>query len=418
MNHVLIIAYYYPPAGGAGVQRTLKFTKYLPDFGWIPHVLTVNASNYQLLDHSFDAEIPPAVQIHRAPAARLPTWVPWRLRNLITRWLLVVDEQIGWYPYAVRAGKELLNEHKINAIYSTSPPYTDQLVGYALKRLTNLPWLVDFRDPWVGNFARRNPTRIHQQLDNHFEKIVIHNANQIIVVSPWMQADLLVRYPDLAEDKVYCLPNGYDSADFTGNQIVNISKDKFSIVHTGSFYSRYRTTEYFIEALQKATTENRILRDKLQVFFVGNIGRTTKDMISQSSVADLIEVTGYLPHQQSVAYLPYADALLLVIESGPGSQAVLTGKLFEYLAARRPILALVPEGAAADLIREARAGFIVNPNDVQGIADVLVNLYELWKNGALKSNSRQEVITCYERRSQAAHLSSKLNGLISESRLS
>lgn len=406
---LLIIAYYFPPAGGAGVQRTLKFTKYLPEFGWNPVLLTVTPQAHHLQDDTLLAEIPPQTPIYTAPALLLPHKLPWKLRHFLSRWFLLVDEQIGWYVPALKRAKELLQMHHIRVIYSTSSPYTDHLIALSLKHSSNLPWLADFRDPWYGNFARQYPSRLHRHLDQHLEKKVVQSADKIIVVSEPMRSNLLSRYPDLNDGKVVPIPNGYDPMDFTHCQPVQIPDDRMVIVYAGSFYARELTPKNFLYALASSINSGAIPRNQIQVYFVGNIGGHSSRYINETSLTDVVKLTGYLAHKDSISYLLNADVLLLIIGASPGSEVVLTGKIFEYLAARKPILALAPDGAAARLINHANAGLVVNPEDVQAISSALTDLYLRWKRGELVSKSIASVVEKYDRRILTSILAKQLD---------
>ena len=406
---LLIIAYYFPPAGGAGVQRTLKFTKYLPEFGWNPIVLTVTPQAHRLHDDAFLAEIPPQTQVYTAHAWLLPHKLPWRLRHFLSTWFMVVDEQIGWYIPALKKAKELLNTHHITAIYSTSSPYTDHLIGLSLKRASKLPWLADFRDPWYGNFARHYPTRIHRQLDQTLEGRVVHGADRIVVVSEPMRSDLLSRYPDLEAGKIITISNGYDPADFIDCQPAQFPHNQMVIVYTGSFYARNRTPEKFLNALAAAIDSGLIPKNQIRVDFIGNIGGRSTRYIAETGLKDVVNLKGYLPHRETISHMLSADILLLIIGSSPGSEAVLTGKIFEYLAANKTILALAPKGAAARLISEANAGVVVDPDDVQTISSALAELYSRWKRGELESRSIPSVVQKFDRRLLTSTLAEQLD---------
>ena len=412
MSHnkqVLIVAYLFPPSGGAGVQRTTKFVKYLPEFGWQPVILTVKSGWYRLKDQTLNAEIPPDITTHRTSSLQLPLWFPWRVRNWVARWLLIVDEHLGWYPFAVRKARELIDKANITAIYTTSAPYTDHLIGYALKRRYRLPWIVDLRDPWIGNFSRHHPTRLHRRLDARLEALVIRNADQVLVTSPTTLRDMLGRYPDQVADKFTLLTNGYDQADFNDVVPISLPDDCFTILYSGSFYSRGLTPNNFLLGLTNALEKKSLPRARIQVLFVGNISQQIKDTIDHLGLSDLVKTTGYLPHQESIAYLLAANLLLLIVGNSPNSTGVLPGKIFEYLAASNPIMVLAPDGAATEIIREAQAGVIVPPDDVHAISDAIVDMYTRWEQGRLEIIPRPEVVARYERRNQTAWLASLLD---------
>jgi glycosyltransferase involved in cell wall biosynthesis len=417
MHKLLAVAYYFPPAGGAGVQRTTKFVKYLPQFGWQPIILTVKEKHFPLTDSSLLAELPAELTIQSTPALLLPGWLPWRLRRLISRWLLLVDDQIGWYPFAVMAGLKLVKKAQPQAIYTTSAPYTSHLIGKALKKHTGLPWIADFRDPWVGNSSLSFPTRLHEQITRQFEQSVLHQADRILIVSEPMREVFLTRYPDLPPGKVITLSNGYDPEDFHNLEPPSLQRERWLIVYNGSFYGSQRTPRFFLEGLKLAFDGGLLPRDKVKLRFIGNIGLELNEIAARLRLQDNIELTGYLPHRQSIAHLKEGDLLLLVVGSGPGSQAVMTGKIFEYLAADRPILALAPAGAAADLIQEARSGYLVDPQDSQAIARQLVLLYQKWSRGELvypsagEGEARTEILNRFDRRQLTGKLAKLLDEL-------
>jgi glycosyltransferase involved in cell wall biosynthesis len=408
-RRVLMVAYYYPPLGGIGVHRTLKFSKYLPDFIWQPVLLTIRPGEGLLLDPSLEQEIPPGVQVFRTASLSLPLRLPWRVRNFISRWILVVDEQLGWLPYAVRAGRRILQTEPCQVIYTSSSPYTDHLIGYQLKKRLGVPWVADFRDPWVGNFAIRTPTRFHRYLVSVLEHRVVHLADRVLVVNEPTRHDFLQRYPALDKDKIQAIPNGYDPDDFETLSPLKPLADQFLLVYSGSFYGEHRTPRFFFEALQSLISSGAIPVQAIRVRLVGNAGKSTLQMIANMRLSKVIEMTGFLPHRDAIAHLMAADALLLVVGAGPGSERVIPGKIYEYLASGKPILGLVPPGVSADLIREAGAGVVIDPQDVHGIAAQIFNLYERWKKGALNVKSDPRVVERFSRRSLTSQLAEVLD---------
>jgi glycosyltransferase involved in cell wall biosynthesis len=404
-----MVAYYYPPLGGIGVHRTLKFSKYLPEYHWEPVVLTIRPEKGLLIDLSLEHEIPAGAQIFRTPSLSLPLWLPWRVRNFISRWIFVVDEQLGWLPYAVRTGQRILQASPCQVIYTSSSPYTDHLIGYRLKKSSGLPWVADFRDPWVGNTAIRIPTRLHRYLVRVLEGLVVRQADRVLVVNEPMRRDFISRYPELQKDKFQAIPNGFDAHDFKDIQPSDPIKDQFLLVYSGSFYGERQTPRPFFSALQNLLKRGAIPKNAIQVRFVGNVGKPTLQMIDSLQLRDVVETTGYLHHREAIAHLMAADALILIVGPGPGSEIVLPGKIFEYLASGKPILGLVPPGVSADLIREANAGFVVDPQDVQGIAAQIRNMYERWQLDRLSVHTDSEVVARFNRHRLTGQLASVLD---------
>lgn len=409
MPKILVIAYYFPPLGGGGVQRTAKFVKFLPGFGWQPVVLTIQSNSAYLHDNSQLNLISTDLKVYRTSTLSFPTKLPWRVRSMITRWILLVDQEVGWLPFAVTKARTIIEQEKIEVIYSTSAPYTAHLIGWQLKKNTGLPWLADFRDPWVGNFSRSFPTTFHKIIALRLEQRVVSQANRVLVVSEPMRRELLRRYTTLDPAHVVTLPNGFDPADFTGVEPSVQTLGHFTIVYTGSFYGQQQTPYYFLLGLRTALDKGQLSSQNVKVYFVGSVGKTAPQYIEEFGLTNVVEMVGYIPHQQSIAYLLGADVLLLVIGSGPGSEVVFTGKIFEYLAAGKPILALVPPGVAADLLAEAGVGYIVPPEEPAAIAAALVDLFVAWKANTLAVSPDPSVVARYDRRQQTGQLAKILD---------
>lgn len=397
MRKVLVVAWYYPPLGGAGVQRTVKHVKYLPQSGWQPVVLTGPALRAGLNDATLLEDLDQAPTVHRTRALLLPAALPWRVHHALTRWLLVSDEQAGWYPFALAAASDLIRRGGIDAIYTTSTPYTAHLVGLRLKQRFGLPWVADLRDPWSDNTAIRPPTAWHRQRIRRWEQQVISAADRVTLVSEPMAQDFRAAYPQVEPQRFLFLPNGFDWDDFAHTEPAGRQPGRMGIVYSGSFYGQ-RSSQPFLDALRNVLDSDNLPRAAIHVRLVGNVGQATIDQVTALGLGDVVEATGYLAHRQSVAYVLGADVLLLMIAPGPGSAGVLTGKIFEYLAARRPILALTPPSAAADLIRDSRAGVVIDPGDGPAIERQLVEWYRQWQRGELACASDRAVIERFDRR--------------------
>jgi glycosyltransferase involved in cell wall biosynthesis len=412
MPNILIIAYYFPPLGGAGVQRSLKFVKFLPTFNWQATVLTVHENTNTLKDATLVNDIPARTNIYRTWIPLLPKSIPWRVRNWISRWFFVVDEQIGWFPLAIRNGLNIIKSENIQAIFSSSGPYTCHLIGRFLKQKTGLPWIADFRDPWIGNFTSSYPTLLHDKLNSGLERNVIYDSDAIIVVSQPMRQAFLDSYNNIKIDKIHVIPNGYDPEDFINVKPAIRNPNKFTIVYSGSFYSLGRTAENFLLGLNHSIDNRSIPRESIEISFIGNISKLTRQHINSLNLNDVVKCTGYLSHEESISHLLCSDILLLVVGSGRGSEAIYTGKLFEYLAARKPILALADPGVASQLIETTQAGVVISPNNIPEISNQITHFYNLWQNNNLYYLGDSKIISQYTRKKLTGELVQILNKVI------
>lgn len=409
MRQVLFIAYYFPPTGGGGVQRTVKFAKYLEYYDWRAFVLT-GCGNAGLEDPSLVDDISPDSKVLRAKGITFPKYLPRVIQYWISRWILIVDAQLGWLPAAVRSGLKIIRENNIDAIYSTSAPYTDHLVAWEIKKRTGLPWLADFRDPWTANINANFPTRIHQRICFNLERRIILNADRVISVSDPMRKQFTINYPNVPDDRFVTITNGYDLTDLDIAKPTAALNDHFSLVYTGSIYG-HRTARYILQAIHNLITDAKVDTREIRLRFVGNCGRETVNLVKQLNMSEVVEFLGYVPHSDVSAYHASATVLLLLIAGRPGNDVVLTGKLFEYLAARKPILALIPVGAARDLLLEAGAGKICDPDDIQAIELAIIEMLSLWRSGELKGDIEYSQISRYDRRVLAGVLADYLNAI-------
>ena len=395
MKKVLVIAYHYPPLGGGGVFRTLKFTKYLPQFGFQPYVLTVKNPMYVTKDPTLLKEIPQEVKVFRAfsfehRALRAP-----RLLNIDLKWFYMPDVNIGWLPFAVHAGVKIIKKENIDIIYATSPIWTSLLIGFLLKKKTKKPLVIDFRDPWTDNPFTEYPTKLHKNIENKMEEKILTHADYVILVSDSMKNSLIKKYPFI-KSKIEVITNGFDPDDFK-NLKIHEQTNKFRITHTGSLYG-VRTARPLLLALKELTEEKADLRDKLEVMFVGNYGKETPLLVKNFRLENVVKLIRYISHKECLELMLNSHALLLLITAkGPRGKGILTGKLFEYLASQRPILAVAPEnGAAANIIKSLKAGTVVSPNNMRLIKQKMFDFYEKWKQGRLATITSD--ITKYNRR--------------------
>lgn len=393
---VLIIAYYFPPVGGGGVQRTLKFVKYLPDIGWQPIILTVHEKVYRktnrVLDKTLLKDIPEEVRVVRTDPIDLGKISKMikapiesnsskpsikSLINKIAGLVIVPDSQMPWIPIAANEGMRLIKKHKIEVIYSTVNPWSDHIIGAVIKRLTGLPWVADYRDAWNLNPYLVHSSKARKEIQLFLEKQVIKLADKVIFTTEGTKKDYNRMF---GNGKFVTIQNGFDTDDFISIKPKKFLK--FTILYSGSIWP-YRRPYYFISAISSWIKKYPEIRKDIMINFLGILDEETKSFIRKKNLEDIVSLTGYLSHKESISLLLGADVLLLTINGG--GESILTGKIFEYLASGKPILALIPPlGVAADLlIKEGRGEFIVEPRDVESIENKIMSLYIKYKNGCL-----------------------------------
>jgi glycosyltransferase involved in cell wall biosynthesis len=385
---VLLVTMYFPPAGGGGVQRPLKLAQYLPALGVETHVLAPDDPKW--VHRDTEVRVPTQAWVHRArymgPRARKPAE---ELRaadgieralvqaQLTARRLLVPDASVTWNLTAIPAAIRIVRREGIDAVITTSPPGSVHLVGAAVQRMTGARWIADLRDPLVANQHRRDDTaaaRARQAANEQVARLVARNATAISCVSEAIADEVRGLHP---RGVVRTIANGCDFDDFAGLEYRPAKR--FRITHTGSFFGK-RDPRPFLQAFHDANLD-------AVVRFVGDFRSSDREWAESLGLADRLELVGYLPRADSLRLQRDSEALLLLVpEAGGRGKGVLSGKVFEYLAAGRPILAVVPpDGAAAALVRETGSGVVVAPEDVEGIRDALIAMHARFVNGGLPS---------------------------------
>jgi glycosyltransferase involved in cell wall biosynthesis len=383
----LIVSFYFPPAGGGGVQRPLKFATHLPELGVETHVLAPHDPKWI---HRDDELQPPTLAwVHRAryvgtsgrkPAEELHgTQGLVRLQKqaqLFGRRFLVPDENVSWNLTAIPAAIRIVRSEGIDVVVTTSPPSSVHLIGAAVKKATGVKWVADLRDSLVAHphrHAERLLVRAKEQGEYAVARLVASRADAITCVSEAIADEIRERSP---RGPVMTIANGSDFDDFAG--LERQQSDRFRLTHTGSFFGK-RDPRPFLTALKQSGLEDVVVR------FLGDFRSADREWAETLELGDRLELIPYAARRRSLELQRDSEALLLLIpEAGGRGKGVLSGKVFEYLAAERPILAVVPpDGAAADLIRDAGAGVVVAPDDVDGMAAALRDLHARWRVGTL-----------------------------------
>ncbi len=385
---VLLVALYFPPAGGGGVQRPLKFATHLPELGIETHVLAPDDPKWI---HRDDELQPPTLAwVHRVryvgPKGRRPaeelhgtTGLERVAKHaqLAGRRLLVPDENVSWNLTAIPAAIRIVRNEQIDVVITTSPPNSVHLIGAAVQKATGVKWVADLRDSVAAHPHRRAESmlvRAKESGDQLVARLVAKRADAVVAVSEAIAAEVKERSPS---GPVVTIANGSDFDDFVG--IERHPSERFRITHTGSFFGK-RDPRPFLTGLEASGLDDAVVR------FLGDFRSSDREWADTLSLGDRLEVIPYAPRRKSLELQRDSEVLLLLIpDAGGRGKGVLSGKVFEYLAAERPILAIVPpDGAAAELIRNANAGIVVAPDDVEGIAAALRELHGRWQSGGLE----------------------------------
>lgn len=436
MRKVLLIAYNFPPLGGIGVIRPLKFSKYLSKFGWQPVVLTVREGQGLMMAPALIDEIPKTTKVYRthswelgnirkakraydetiySEGSRVKKAIFKLLRHIYLNFL-IPDSRIGWLPFAVIKGRKVIREEGIDIIVTTGGPWTNFLVGYLLARFTNTPLVLDYRDPWTWPFERRS-RRMKQVIGNWLERCILQQASRVITISSVITASIQAGWPDQDHDKCITITNGFDPQDY---QFVSrnhtAASDPLVITHTGSL-DTHRVPTFFLQALHALLQARPDMRVSIQVNLLGTVIEKHRRLISDLGLEDVVTYRGYVPHNEAIEAQSASALLLLILEqSRPRMECAIPGKTFEYLAAHKPILALVPpDGEAANLIRETGAGVVVAPKDVSGIEKALEKMYQDYcEKGRISYQPDDAIIVQYAYPNLARKLADVLDEVVSE----
>jgi len=371
MKKVLIITYYWPPAGGPGVQRVLKFVKYFPQLGWEPHVLTVKHGEYIAYDQTLEQEIPEKCFVYKtdlfepnviykkfigkplnqpipiaAVTKKSKNWKE-KLAKWIRLNLFIPDAKIGWKPYAIRKGIKIINTVKPDIILSSSPPPTVHLIALRLANAYNIPWIADFRDPWTKLYHYDLVKKL--KIANFFEK----RMEKKVVLSCTIPVTVSKNFASLLGGQKYdkqfqIIPNGYDADDISFPEAKQQST-QYSITHVGKLNSQQNPV-FLWKSLKQLTNENLSFSGHLRLDFVGIPDSVIKDSIEEYGLSSYTTFSGYLPHGQAIERMFNSQLLLLIIPNTRHNEGILPGKLFEYLIAQKMILAVGPKFGQVDQI--------------------------------------------------------------------
>ena len=423
---LLLIAFYFPPAGGGGVQRTLKFCRHLPEFGVDVDVLAPTDPKWFAVDEPLMRAIPASTTVHRTPflgprstfrAEALRGTTGLRRAAVQARYAyeraLVPDKAAPWAATAVPAAARIVRRERIDVIMTTSPPASVHLIGAAVAAMTRVPWVADLRDSWLDHPHRAYESRglrAKRAVERRLARTVARRASAIVAVTEPIAVEMRALDPG-APAKTSVIGHGVDLDDFAG--LEHVPADRFTIVHTGAFFGQ-RSPRAFLTGLRDLLQRRPDLRGRVRARFVGDLRAADRDWAHALGIDDAWEETGFVPFRDAVAAQRAADALLLLIPHNNGrGDTVVSGKVYEYLAARRPVLAAVPpNGAAADLVRSAGAGQVVDSDDAGAQSRALEALVDRRGNGGLADISLPDDLReRMTRRARSAELAEVLRGV-------
>lgn len=438
MKRVLIISYYWPPVGGSGVQRWLKFAKFFPSLGWQPVVYTPENPEMALIDNTLLGDVPPQAEIVKRKIMEPYAWFRWFMRGKkhskpnvqgqtinvlnddkhkslkmrLVLWiranLFVPDPRCFWVKPSVKFLLKYLRQHPVDAMVSTGPPMSMHLIAMKLHRATGIRWVADFRDPWTGINYFKNLPLLNCSRRKHFrlEKSVLLEANDVVAVTSLMCSDFVEATRGLcAANKFHLIENGYDEDDFVGDVVVD---QDFTILHTGIFFAERNPTDFW-DALRSLCDENPAFEQKLRIELMGQCDKKVLASIEAAGLKKYLVNKGYVPHNEVNTRQRQARLLILPISFEQEARSALSGKFFEYLATGIPIMAFGLHNGSLDLaLTRTGAGKLFGENEVEQMKLFVLNVFE----GTNPINRNVEEIRRFSRRELAKKFALLLNSQV------
>ncbi len=405
MKKVLFIAYHFPPIASGGTFRSLKFVKYLPQFGWQPTVITTNSQQCWAYDDNLLKEIPQQVKILRArqfewlyvhalcAKLKIPGLYDW-----IKDKYLVPDNKIGWINPALKAAKKELKTNHYDLIFSTSPTISAHIIAMRLAQQFDIKWVADFRDFWTlhPNYATKNSKR--RLKEKTLEQTILNQANGITAAFQKIVTTFQTEYPSIDPEKFSVIYNGFNNPSHTPNQPKN---NKLNILYTGSFYGAYNPTVLF-NALKTLYREKPVLKKVIEFTFVGNI----EEKIKQTDLPN-VHFYSFKSGKELRRLKNNADLFLLILPA----ETQLPAKIFDYMAEKKPIFAIIPDSETKTMLDQSKLGIFANPDAPQEIQEQLLSIYENWKNNQLRINPNRKFINQFHRKTLTKQLATTFESI-------
>ena len=381
--------------GLSGVQRTLKFVKYLRNFGWDPSVLTTGKVAYFAHDESLQKELDetgirvirvegsePNSILSKKGTINLPSEFIRSTFNKLSQSFYIPDNKKSWSKRAFNKVVELLSEEHFDCVFITGPPFSQFDIFSSLKKSFNIPIVLDYRDLWYESYFSFYPTPFHKSLHKKKEYRALKAADLIIVTNRKLKEKLLNTFQFLTFNDVVIISHGFDQEDFEAITAQPKSSNKMVIMYTGIFMV-YSTPKYFLKAFKQLSIERTDIASNIELHFVGFLRKENQKLIRTLNLQSFVKDHGYVNHKESIAKLKSADVLWLMVGNRKNIEAILPGKVYEYIGSKKPIIASVPNGAAKLAVEEYKASFITEPNDINQIKEIIIQAYNLYKGGNL-----------------------------------
>lgn len=423
MFKLLVIAYYFPPMGLSGVQRTLKFVKYLKNYNWEPTVITTSEVGYFAHDHSLQKELDETgVRVIRIEGAepnsllskhgtiKLPSEFVRNTLNRLSQTFFIPDNKVFWAKNAVKKTKELISKENFDLIFVTGPPFSLFYEFSKFKKHCKIPFFFDYRDIWYGSYFAFYPTPFHKMLHKKMEYKSLKAADHISVTNRIVKERLIKTYNFLTYNDISIISHGFDHKDIERVQAQPKSKNRMVLTYSGIFMV-YNTPEYLLKAFKELTLERPDIAKNIELHFVGFLRKENTNLIKKLKLQEFVFDHGYVNHDEAVSKIKSADVLWIMVGRRKNIDAILPGKLYEYIGTGKPILGCVPEGAAKLALSEYPASFICEPDNVRQIKETLIKIFELYKRNELPKVD-EEFLVKYRRDNLTEKLAEQMNNIL------
>lgn len=439
LKELLFIVYFFPPMGGSGVQRPLKYVKYLNEFGWKPIILVPEPGLYHTFDSSLELELQKLIDQNKVQVYRVKGGTPlhwnrsktqWRPGIRLEKWLrrlshffYLPDNKKGWIKQGFQKAEEIIEKHSIQAIYATAPPYSNLMLAAKLKARLTIPTIMDFRDDWLESHLIAYPTPIHKILMRRLEASVLAVADMVIAINEPIASAISRRHPSLPS--VVVQTHGYDSDDFDACFFPDNSIEKkptnekglsqnetIRILYSGTFYAD-SGPGIFLRAVKKLIKEVPSLANIIELHFQGSPIEPYLPLINQLDLGELVHDHGYVPHNEAILRMQQAGILWLNNGHRKRRHTITLSKTYEYMATRRPIIALIPEGDTKKVLKDYSRSYITSPDDIEKVKKTILQAITHVQTGNLKPLNEQWLET-FTRKAIAESLANKIDSLLDQ----